>query len=129
MKILSLVGCILLASQMSAYAVEYYCVAFKKLYSAKEYTKAELKRDQFATKIEDFGSEAYLSRCSYVPSEKKVTCDRYKVDRVEYDEFAKIKKYYVFRHQFNFQLFQSLSGIEDDGRGSIQFSKCEVIAP
>ena len=129
MKIFVLTSCLLIISQLSASAVEYYCVASKIVSSEKEYTKAELKRGKFATKLEDLGSEAYLSRCGYVLSEKKVTCDRYKVDRIEYDADAKIKKYYVFQSQFNFQLFPSLTGIEDNGRGGIQFSNCKVIAP
>lgn len=120
---------IFLTCQLSASAVEYYCVAFKQTYSHREYTKEELKKKQFATRLEDFGTEAYISRCSYSPSDKKVTCDRYKVDRIEHDKDSKIKKYYVFRYQFNFQLFPSLAGIEDNGRGAIQFSKCEVVSP
>lgn len=129
MKVFFLIACFLVVCHAEASAVEYYCVATKKTYASREFTKADLKKYQFATKVEDLGEEAYLSRCSYVPSEKKVTCDRYKVDRIEVDVYAKIKKYYVFHHQFNFQLFSSLAGIEDDGRGGIQFSKCEVLAP
>lgn len=129
MKKIFLLVCLLIVCQMSASAVEYYCVAFKKVDSDREYLKNELRKSQFATKLEDLGSEAYLSRCSYSLSEKEVTCDRYKVDKIEYDSIAKIKKYYVFRNQFNFQLFPNLVGIEDNGRGSVQFSKCKVLVP
>lgn len=129
MKIFVLVCCLLIISQIPVSATEYYCVAYKKVDFAKEHTKSDLKKYQYAVKLEDLGSEAYISRCSYVPLEKKVSCDRYKVDKVEYDETARLKKYYVFRSQFNFQLFPSLTGIEDNGRGSIQFSNCKVVAP
>lgn len=129
MRLSILVCLFLIVGQMSASAVEYYCVAFKKVDSEREYSKSELKKHQFATKIEDFGSEAYMSRCSYSLIEKKVMCDRYKVDRIEYDTTSKIKKYYVFMGQSNFQIFPGLNGVEDNGRGGVQFSACKVVVP
>jgi hypothetical protein len=63
------------------------------------------------------------------PESGRVTCDRYKINRVEIDPVAKIKKLYVFRSQFNLQLFASLTFVEDNGRGSISFGTCQIIAP
>ena len=111
------------------FSVEYYCPATKKVSFEQEYSQAELDKWKFATKVEETGAAAYVSRCSYTLSEDEVTCDRYKVDRIEYDENVKIKKYYYFRSQFNFQIFADLSSLEDNGRVSIQFGRCEVIAP
>ncbi len=111
------------------FSVEYYCPATKKVSFEQEYSRVELDKWKFATKVEETEGAAYLSRCSYALSEDKVTCDRYTVDRIEYDENVKIKKYYYFRSQFNFQIFADLSSLEDNGRGSIQFGKCEVFSP
>lgn len=118
--------CICFLAQ-NVFSVEYSCPATRKLNFEQEYSQAELDKWQFATKVEDTEGTAYLSRCSL--SEDKVTCDRYKVDRIEYDGNVQIKKYYYFRGQFNFQIFADLSSLEDNGRGDIQFGKCEVISP
>lgn len=59
----------------------------------------------------------------------EITCDRYPVDRVDIDPHVKIKKMYVFRSQFNVQIFPDLSFIEDMGRGIISFGTCELTAP
>lgn len=80
-------------------------------------------------KVEESGGGAFVSRCSFSPSANKVTCDRYQVDKVVFDENAKIKKYYVFRSQFDVQLFSDLSFIENNGRGDIAYGKCRVVAP
>jgi hypothetical protein len=111
------------------FGVEYYRRAVKKVSSEREYSQEQLDRWQFATRVEEVGGTAFLSRCSYTMSEGEVTCDRYKADRIVYDSNVKIKKYYHFRSQFNFQIFPDLNSIEDNGRGDIQFGKCELVAP
>ena len=45
------------------------------------------------------------------------------------NENARIKKYYVFRSQFDVQVFSDLSFLENNGRGDIAYGKCEVVAP
>ena len=49
--------------------------------------------------------------------ESKVTCDRYQVDRIEYEQTVKIKKYCHFSSQFNFQILADLSSLEDNFLG------------
>lgn len=117
---------VILLSTSSAFAVEYYCTAVKKVGFGMDYSQEQLDKGQFGTRVEEEGDVAYLSRCSFSPSAGEITCDRYQVDRIERDG---IKKYYHFRSQFNFQIFQNLKSIEDDGRGGIQFGKCEIVAP
>lgn len=75
-------------------------------------------------KIEETRTGAYLSRCSYALSVARVTCDRYEVDKVVLDDVAQIKKYYVFRSQFDVQLFANQSFIENNGRGGIAYGTC-----
>ena len=116
--------------QDSGQSVEYYCRATKKFSFEKQYTSAELEKWQFATRVEEIGGKAWLSRCSYsIIAGGKITCDRYEVDRIDYDSKAAIKKYYVFRSQFDFQIFSDLRSLENNGRGDVQYGKCEAIAP
>ncbi len=40
-----------------------------------------------------------------------------------------IKKYYVFKGQFDVQLYPDLTFIENNGRGDIAYGKCELTSP
>ena len=75
------------------------------------------------------GDTVFVSRCSYAASVQKVTCDRYKMDKVVFDKNVQIKKYYLFQSQFDVQIFRDLSFVENNGRGGIAFGKCRVVAP
>ena len=110
-------------------AVEYNCVVDKKMDYEHMYTTEKLANGQFSVLIEDQGEKSFLSRCSFVQSAGKVTCDRYEVDKVVIDKNAKIKKYYVFRSHFDVQLFTNLTFIENNGRGGIAYGKCAVSSP
>ncbi|MBI1894243.1 MAG: hypothetical protein HYS14_09050 [Candidatus Rokubacteria bacterium] len=112
-----------------ANAVEYECNVTRKLNSEIVYTREQLQRGQFSVRITDSRDKASLSRCSFAASAGKVTCDRYEVDRIAFDENVRIKKYYVFRSQFDVQVFSDLSFIENNGRGDISYGKCEVVSP
>lgn len=112
-----------------AAAAEYDCKVAKKVDSENSYTAHQIEKGQFSVKVEESGGGAFVSRCSFSPSANKVTCDRYQVDKVVFDENVKIKKYYVFQSQFDVQLFSNLSFIENNGRGGIAYGKCRVVAP
>lgn len=119
-----------------SFAVEYHCEVTNKYNFDKVYTKDEIRKGKFSNKIKEIGNEVFVSRCSYSTSAGKVTCDQYKMDHVEYydnglsDKFRiVIKKYYSFGSQFNIQLFQDLSFVEDNGRGGIQYGKCKIVSP
>ncbi|MCW9017086.1 MAG: hypothetical protein OQJ89_08990, partial [Kangiellaceae bacterium] len=88
-----------------------------------------IQKWKFSVKISENKDGAYLYRCSFSSSVNNVTCDRYSVDKVEFDEHVKIKKFYVFRNQFDVQLFSNLSFVENNGRGSVAYGKCNVVAP
>lgn len=109
-------------------AVEYVCDVTKKVHTDEVYTAAHIKKAKFSVRLEDDGSVAFLSRCSFSSSEGAVTCDRYVVERIEYDEAGRAKKYYVFKFQYDVQVFGDLTFIENNGRGSIGFGKCRVVA-
>ena len=93
------------------------------------YSQSQLQKGQFSVLVEERGNSAFLTRCSFAYSSQKVTCDRYEVDKVVFDENVKIKKFYVFRSQFDVQVFYDLFFIENNGRGDIAFGKCEIVAP
>jgi|SRR6476469_4649550 len=112
-----------------AAAVEYDCNVAKKVDSEASYTAQQLEKGKFSVKIEEAGEATFVSRCSFTPSSSKVTCDRYQVEKVVFDENVKIKKYYVFRSQCDVQLFPDLSFLENNGRGGIAYGKCRVVAP
>lgn len=117
------------AVSVSAFAVEYSCEVSRKFDSEREYPREQISKLQFSNRVEESKDGAYISRCSFAPSAGKVTCDRYKMDQVAFDENVKIKKYYSFKSQFDFQMFPDLSFVENNGRGGISYGKCTVTAP
>lgn len=78
-------------------AVEYYCETTEKHDFGITYGQETIYQAKFATKVEETKNGTYLSRCSmsFKKEEPEITCDRYAVDKIEYDENVKIKKYYV----------------------------------
>jgi len=111
-----------------AAAAEYDCKVEKMFDSENTYTANKIEKGQFSVKIEE-GGGAFISRCSLTPSANKITCDRYQVDKVVFDEKVRIKKYYVFQSQLDVQVFSNLSFVENNGRGGIAYGKCRVVAP
>jgi hypothetical protein len=106
----------------------YECVAYKKVDTENDYSQDMLKKYRYSTRLEVGPSGAFISRCSFSPGQKKVTCDRYQVDKIEIDPFIGVRKYYVFRNQFDFQFFQDLTSVENNGRGAIEFGKCVEVS-
>lgn len=130
MRLLAAAAGVLVA--LAAQAVEYDCKVESKLSDGRPYTEKQLRDGQFSIRIEDDGSKAAISRCSFLPSRQVVTCDRYEVDKVFADEVrqvdgdkpligerVKIKKYYRFTGHLDVQVFPDLSFIENNGRGGI----------
>lgn len=114
---------------ISANSADYYCEATAKYDANGAYSAEQMSKSRFATKVEERAGEVYLSRCSFSERLGKVTCDEYKVDRVEFTPNVNIKKFYVFKSQFDFQIFSNLSSIENNGRGSVQYGTCRVTSP
>jgi hypothetical protein len=112
-----------------SHAAEYECTITRKVDSGDVYSDEQLKKGRFSVMIEDHGDSTFVSRCSFVQWEGKVHCDRYEVDKVVLDTNIKVKKYYVFRSQFDVQLFPNLSLVENNGRGGIGYGKCQLTVP
>jgi hypothetical protein len=117
-----------LVAACSAMAAEYDCNVVRKVDRDREYTSEQIAQLKFGNRIEVTGAEAWVSRCSFAPSQGKVTCDRLKMDRVAVDTNVKVRKFYMFSSQFNLQLFPDLTYIENNGRGGISYGKCTLIA-
>ena len=120
-----------------AFAVEYYCEVTKKINPENERSTEMIKRFKYANKLEEIGNKAFISRCSFSPSEGKETCDRYEVDHIERSPVTNEEtlekrfkvKYYYYRGQLDFQIFPDMSFVENNGQGSIQYGKCQITSP
>ena len=107
---------------------EYNCPVSSKWNTENTYSQAMIDKWKYAVVIREHSDTAYLSRCSN-DSSGKFTCDEYKVDRIEKSSLfgSEIRKYYIFASQFDFQLFEnSMTFIENNGRGSIAMGKCSL---
>jgi hypothetical protein len=98
----------------------------RKIDSETIYSSTQIEQYKFSVRIKD-EQKPELERCSYSPSQNKVTCDRYSVDRVEVDKFVGIKKFYYFKSQFDVQLFPNMNFVENNGRGGVSYGKCEKL--
>ncbi len=113
----------------AAYAATYECIVDKK-YAAdlsKIQSKAEI--DLYKSKLTIKESpKLTIDRCSFAPSQNAVTCDILELDRVEFTntQFVKIKKFYLTKSQYDVQIFENLTFVENNGRGSIASGKCTV---
>ncbi len=118
----------LLAAQ-TAFAATYECKVDKK-YAADLsviQSKEEVEKYKFKITIKE-GVKVTLERCSFAPSQNAVTCDYYEPDRVEFTntQYVMIKKFYVTRSQYDVQIFENLTFVENNGRGSIASGKCTI---
>jgi hypothetical protein len=89
-------------------------------------TKQEVEKSNFNIKVQE-AKDTTVKRCSFALSQNAVTCDTYSADRIEFTntQFVKIKKFYVTNSQYDIQIFEDLSFIENNGRGSIAYGKCK----
>lgn len=129
MGIGSLLSVVIMLGSSVAFGVEYTCPISQKWDLGTAYSEDQLREMRASVRIVETSDGASLHRCSYSLSQREVTCDEYEVDRVEFDHNVGVKKYYVFRSQFDVQLFSSLTMIENNGRGGIAIGECSVTSP
>ena len=108
------------------YSSSYECKVTRKLDSETIYSSSQIEQYKYSVRIKD-EPKPELERCSYSPSQNKLTCDKYSVDRVEVDKFVGIKKFYFFKGQFDVQLFPDMNFVENNGRGGVSYGKCEKL--
>ena len=78
------------------------------------------------TRIVESNSSLKIQRCSIPFGKDSHTCDTYDVDRFEGDTNVNIQKFYVFKAQYDIQIFSDLSYIDNNGRGGFLIGKCKV---
>ncbi|MBU3606866.1 hypothetical protein [Polynucleobacter nymphae] len=109
-----------------AYSASYDCTVTKKQDFDSNYSAVQIEKLKFSVKIHDI-AQPKVERCSFQPSANRVTCDSYDIDRVEVDKYVSIKKFYVFKSQFDVQLFPDMTFLENNGRGGIAFGICKPL--
>jgi len=110
---------------MPARAEQFFCQVHQKIdvLAGNVYTVEQIEAAQFSVRLDT--NSQIISRCSYVSSAGRVTCDDYRIDRTEVAAgFVDIVKFYYFRGQFDLQIFDGLNFIENNGRGSITTGNC-----
>lgn len=78
------------------------------------------------TKVFESNGSIKIQRCSIPFGEDTHTCDTYDSDRFERDTNVNIQKFYVFKSQYDIQIFSDLSYIDNNGRGGFLIGKCKV---
>jgi hypothetical protein len=104
----------------------YRCTITKKVDPDGVWSEQRVREGQWSVVVRDQGRMATISRCSFAPSKQAVTCDDYVADRVEADGYIGVRKYYVFRSQYDVQVFTDLSFVENNGRGSVSYGRCQM---
>jgi hypothetical protein len=117
---------LLLFQSSFVFSSSYDCKVTRKFDFQSEVTPSIIQKYQYSVRIKDT-SKPELERCSFTPSQNRVTCDRYTVDRVETDKFVGIKKFYYFTGQFDVQLYPDMRFVENNGRGGISYGICEKL--
>jgi hypothetical protein len=109
-----------------ANAASYDCTVKRKLDFENVYQPAQMEEYKFSSKIHD-SDKPKVDRCSIKPNDNKVTCNSYDIDRVEVDKHVGYKKFYLFRSQYDIQLFPDMKFVENNGRGGIAFGACKLL--
>lgn len=126
---------------IQAKAVELTCPITSKVSATtgNSASQERISKYKFEVRIKHESNGATLSRCGFTPSKNRVTCDEYDVDHIAEDQIwvernpddpseghkqEYITKYYVYRGQFDVQLFPDGRMIENNGRGSIASGMC-----
>ncbi len=100
------------------------CTVTSKASMAKKYSEDELARFNFTVRLVATSQPVRVERCSFTPSAGRVTCDGYTVDRIERDAAVGHRKYYVFRQQYDLQVFADMTFVENNGRGDVALGTC-----
>ena len=109
-----------------ANGASYDCTVTKKLDFENVYQPSQMEKYKFSARIHD-SDKPKVDRCSIKPNDNKVTCDSYDIDRVEVDKHVGYKKFYLFRSQYDIQLFPDMRFVENNGRGGIAFGTCKLL--
>lgn len=125
----SLLVALSLTTSSSLLAATYKCEPeYQSIWGERVQKSDFIKNFQPSTTIYD-DKKPKIERCSFSPSQNRMSCDVYEIDKVENDSNVGIKKYYVFRSQYDVQVFRDMGYIDNNGRGGFQIGKCKLISP
>lgn len=120
-KIILLIVALFLTPQVS-YAAYTECKVTKKVHPTGVYTQEYINRVKPSVILSKSETKTIFARCDLDG------CDTYTVDMIKMSGFFNpAKKYYHFKSHFDVQIFQDMTFIENNGRGSISFGKCEMV--
>ena len=117
---------VLYSVTFDAYSKDMYqCIVESKFSNNNKYSEKQIKESRFSVLIIDNDEDTIIKRCSFVKLDNAVTCDEYEADYKNIDSVVGHRKYYYFRGQFDVQIFSNMNFVENNGRGSVAFGKCE----
>ncbi len=117
---------LILLSAVNVHAATFICTPSYQSRMGKLIATSEsdfVKKHKPYTKIVE-GSTVIIQRCSTPYVQNSSQCDSYEADRVEYDSNVQIRKYYVFKPQYDIQIFSDMSFIDNNGRGGFLVGTC-----
>ena len=120
--------CVLFMSAITnSFANTYVCTPSFQSFMGKPVANTDfvVKHKPF-TKVIELSGSLKIQRCSIPYTQETHTCDTYDVDKFEKDTNVQIQKYYVFKSQYDIQIFSDLSYIDNNGRGGLLIGKCKI---
>jgi hypothetical protein len=121
--------CALAFAFISAHSATYKCEPeFQTVFGKHVENNDFIKSFKPYTLVQD-DRDASIQRCSRSFTENKHNCENYKIDRIENDSNVLVKKYYIFKAQYDIQIFKELSYIDNNGRGGMLYGKCKLVSP
>jgi hypothetical protein len=112
----------------AASASDRECLVDRKFNVNGEVSQSELAHWQFTVRIVELNDTVILQRCSFSSAADQVTCDSYPAEHVSVSPGFAVTKYYSLFHQFDVQVWPDGQFIENNGRGSIAFGHCDLMA-
>jgi hypothetical protein len=111
----------------TAQATTYECTVTRK-YDANGtvYTSAQILRWAFSARVVVLANGTIVQRCSRTSQSDVVSCDTYNVDRTEVSSPVGGQKFYVFRSQYDLQIFTDGTFVENNGRGGLASGNCRT---
>ena len=119
---------ILLAFVTNLNAATYLCTANYQSHMGKLITDSDsdfVRKHKPYTKVIE-GSRIVVQRCSLPLLPTSAPCDTYEVDKIEYDSNVQIRKYYIFKSQYDIQIFSDMTYVENNGRGGLLIGSCKI---
>lgn len=104
---------------------KYDCYVDTKVSKEKQYKKEEIDKYSPVISIQEDDKYTIISRCSFFEMYKRNACYSYIVDTIVVNDKRKMRKYYIYKTQYDIQIFNDKRFVENNGMGLINFGECE----